>query len=105
MPIDQEARDAASRALAQISAHEDICAIRYQAIRDEVSGIRDEVSGIKGMLKWAGTTSFLIVVSLLGFLANAQLEANDERARQQQQMIDALQEKLRHEQTPPRRNP
>lgn len=103
MTIDQDARDKANAALAQIDAHEDICAIRYQ-------GIQTEISGMKRIITWAGAAAFSVIIGMLGFLARAQFDAVEQmrrdqlvRVESQQNTIDLLQEQLRHESS--RRNP
>jgi hypothetical protein len=69
-PIDQPARDAATEALHRIEKHEDVCAIRYEALdtrlasgADRMKTISDDVKGIKDDIK-AGVLR--LILSLFG---------------------------------------
>lgn len=66
-----------------IEAHEDLCAERYK-------NINTSISEIKSILKWAGTTGFVIIIGLLSFLAKAQFDANSTAQRAAQAKIEML---------------
>lgn len=73
-----------------INAHEDLCAERY-------AHINTSISEIKGILKWAGTTGFLIIIGLLGFLAKTTWEAKEQAQQAASTKIEMLQSQLNDE--------
>ena len=70
-----------------ISAHEDLCAERY-------GNINLSIREIKGILKWAGTTAFAIIISLLGWSISQQMSANALAASASQIKIEMLQRQI-----------
>lgn len=77
--------------------HEDLCAERY-------GNIHKEMAEIKGILKWAGGALFSVIIGLLGFLAAAQFNANDQARKVAESKIDLLERQL-HQQAPAARAP
>lgn len=73
-----------------IEAHEDLCAERY-------NNINNSIGEIKSILKWAGTTGFLIIIGLLGFLAKTTWEAKEQAQEAAATKIEMLQTQLNDE--------
>lgn len=110
-----------------IEAHEDLCAERYDNIHKAIAEIKDTAKAdkaeikkatqdaldevkksstaatdeIKGILKWAGTTVCGIIIALLGFLAAAQFNANDQARRDATAKIELLERQLQQQARPP----
>jgi len=74
----------------KIDAHEDLCAERY-------GHINSSIGEIKSILKWAGTTGFLIIIGLLGFLAKTTWEAKEQAQMAASTKIELLQTQLNEE--------
>ena len=81
-----------------IEKHEDLCAERYANINITMAAIEQRAdkgfTEIKGILKWAGGTLFAIIISLLGFLATQQFNANDSARRQAESKIELLERQI-----------
>lgn len=85
--IAYEALDLSKKNARDIESHEDLCAERY-------AGIHDKIREIKGVITWAGGFAFVTVVGILGFLAQAQFNANDQQQKTQQTRIELLERQL-----------
>lgn len=70
-----------------ITAHEDLCAERY-------NHIGQQMSEIKSFLKWFGGTSIIIIIGLLGFLSRAQIDANNQAQRAAIDKIERLEQQM-----------
>lgn len=82
-----EALNLAKQNARDIESHEDLCAERY-------GNINKSLGEVKGILKWAGTTLFGIIIALLGFLAAQQFNANDSARKQAEMKIELLERQL-----------
>ena len=60
----------------RVDSHEDICALRYQQLHNEIAAVRTEVStsvgDIKKVLGWVGSLAVLTMLAALGFFLKAQ---------------------------------
>lgn len=70
-----------------ISAHEDLCAERY-------GNIHHAIADIKGILKWAGTSAFAVIIGLLGWSISQQMAANKDAALASQTKLELLQRQI-----------
>jgi len=75
----------ARQANRDIEKHEDICAERYD-------GINKTMDEIKSILKWAGGFGFTVIITLLGFLAHAQFDANEAAMKALAAKVEAQQQ-------------
>lgn len=87
MSVAREALDLAKDVDHRVNAHEDICALRYARLEENITATRTEVAtttsalksdigDIKKILAWAGTTSLAVILAVLGFLLKLQVDAN-----------------------------
>lgn len=83
----QQALYLAKQNARDIESHEDICAERY-------AGIHGAINEIKSTIKWAGTTGFAIIISVLGFLLMNQLNTNDKIRDDSASKVEQLQRQL-----------
>jgi len=87
-----------------ITQHEDVCADRYRDIKDAIKHVEDSFNKstdeIKGILKWAGGILFSIILTLLGFLATQQFNANDQARKSAEIKIDMLERQINQARTP-----
>jgi hypothetical protein len=65
------ALNAANKAQDDIVAHEDLCAERY-------ANINTTIGEIKSILKWFGSTIFILLVGVAGWSIKAQLASSDD---------------------------
>ena len=88
----REALDLAKDVDRRIDSHEDICALRYQQLHNEIAAVRKEVSSsvgdIKKVLGWVGSLAVLTMLAALGFFLKAQHDS-----------VQRMQETLRAYQT------
>jgi hypothetical protein len=82
-----DALNLAKQTARDIEQHEDICAERY-------AGIHTQIGDIKKLIGWGGGLALTTVLCVLGFLAAAQFNSNDQARRDQQTKIEALQQQL-----------
>lgn len=72
----REALDLAKDVDRRIVSHEDICALRYQQLHNEIAAVRTEVSSsvgdIKKVLGWVGSLAVVTMLAALGFFLKAQ---------------------------------
>jgi len=90
--VAREALDLARKVELRVDGHEDICALRYARLEENITASRAEIGDIKKILAWAGTTSLGIILAVLGILMKAQFDANTEMQKtiqnlQQQQTV------------------
>lgn len=92
MRVAREALDLAKDVDHRVNAHEDICALRYKRLEENITAVRSEVAtttatlksdigDIKKILAWAGTTGFAVILAVLGVLVKAQFDSNTEMQR------------------------
>lgn len=103
MQIARDALDLAKDVDHRVSSHEDICALRYARLEENMTAARAEMAlnmnslkndmsaqqqifkeenkDIKRILAWAGTTAFGVILAALGFLMVEQFNANAEMQR------------------------
>lgn len=78
-----------------IEAHEDLCAERYRNINESIAELKSEFRSTsneqKQILKWAGTTAFGIIITMLGFLGVQVYNANQEADRERDRKFELLQ--------------
>lgn len=70
MTVDQEARDMAAQALAKISGHEDVCAVRWAAAMATMQEVKDTLKSRASFETWAMRSALLILLGIVGWLAN-----------------------------------
>ena len=78
----------------QIEAHEDLCAERYGFIHQSIAGIDASVKEVKGVLWKVGGGAFSIIITVLGFLAVAQFNANNRLTDENRLKVEELQRQL-----------
>ncbi len=81
MLVAREALDLAKDVDHRVNAHEDICALRYKRLEENITAVKSDVGDVKKIIAWAGTTGFAIILGVLGFLMKAQFDANTEMQR------------------------
>lgn len=63
--------------MARVTAHEELCAQRYDAIAASIDAVKATVCSILRVLAWGGSTIAAVMLCLVGFLAVRVLNAND----------------------------
>lgn len=92
MRVAREALDLAKDVDHRVNAHEDICALRYKRLEENITDVKSDVADVKKLLATAGTIGFGIILSVLGFLLKLQVDANNDMQKavqnlQQQQTV------------------
>lgn len=81
----------ANEAHVKIEAHEELCAERYANIHNLIAGVQRTSSTVLKLLAWGGSTVFMLLVGLLGFLASRAINSNDARVNQLQNQLEQVQ--------------
>lgn len=81
------AREEADRA---VEAHEAICAERYKNLQASFGGVQKEMGMLWRILAWAGSTTLLLILGLLGFLAKVQFDSMNARDESARQIVEIL---------------
>lgn len=74
--VAHEALDLARKVELRANSHEDICALRYERLEENITNVKSDVGDVKKILAWAGTTGFAVILGVLGFLLKLQVDAN-----------------------------
>lgn len=96
MHIAREALDLARDVDHRVNNHEDICALRYKRLEENITSVKSEVGDVKTILAWAGTTGFGIIMAALAFFIKVQFDANAEM----QKTVQELQQTRPYEERP-----
>lgn len=79
----EQAVDLAKSAHARVDGHEELCALRY-------NNLLNNISRIENILKWAGSLIVTILIAVLGWLIVAQINNNEEEKKALEKQIEIL---------------
>lgn len=96
--VARQALTRADSAHAEIEKHEEVCAERY-------GNIKQEIGEIKTILKWAGSTLFLLIIGALAWSIRMQISSAYAEAQALRTQLEVLQRQLPASQSQPPAGP